>query len=448
MTNPTKEFTNVHAGQVKRRILRGSVSQLFIRVYSLLLQLVLNGVVARAMSQEQFAQWLVATNLILIVSLVAMGGMNQAIVNVVAGRAESLTNAGVLIKRCWAIATRFAIGTSLCTGGILAWIGTEWLEVSREMIFATITCAVLVAIHRLSAATLRSLHHVGVANLIDGPNAGPIPNTILFIVVLASPYNNWLAVDYLWAFAAALALMVPMSWVLIHFAISRSSLEDSHSTNAALVSTDQSFFSYTLPFLIVQVLTYFSTQFDVLLARYACDAADTALYGAGRRLGLQIAIPWQIISASAMSSIAQLYARGDMQMLERTMRYSTTLSCVLTLPLLLVCAIFPQLVLTMMYGESYAGAGSVLIIICIGQAVNCFTGQCALLLMMKGLQLQVIAIKVLSVSLLTIGGLYMASHFGILGLAAVSAAVLSVENIYMCILAKRKVGIWTLPLLG
>ncbi len=84
MTKPTNEPSNAFVGQVRRRILQGSVSQLFIRVYSLLLQLVLNGVVARAMSQEQFAQWLVATNLILIVSLVAMGGMNQAIVNVVA----------------------------------------------------------------------------------------------------------------------------------------------------------------------------------------------------------------------------------------------------------------------------------------------------------------------------------------------------------------------------
>ncbi len=243
------------------------------------------------------------------------------------------------------------------------------------MVFATIACSVLVAVHRLSAATLRSLHHVGVANLIDGPNAGPIPNTFLFILILASPSNQWLAVDYLWAFAGALALMVPVSWVLIHRAIVKNSLEGQENASSALVSTDQSFFSYTLPFLIVQVLTYFSTQFDVLLARYACDAADTALYGAGRRLGLQIAIPWQIISASAMSSIAQLYARGDIQMLERTMRYSTTLSCSLTLPLLLVCVVFPQFVLKGMYGESYVGAGAVLIIICIGQAVNCFTAN-------------------------------------------------------------------------
>ncbi len=68
--------------------------------------------------------------------------------------------------------------------------------------------------------------------------------------------------------------------------------------------------------------------------------------------------------------------------------------------------------------------------------------------MMKGMQLQVIAVKVLSVLALTIGGLFVARQSGILGLAAVSAAVLSVENIYMCILAKRKVGIWTTPILG
>lgn len=449
VTESTSAHVDRQSHAINRRIVRGSLSQFIVRIYSMFLLLILNGFAARALSTEQFAQWLVATNLIMIVSLIAMGGMNQAIVNVVAGRKEESTNAPKLIAQCWRIACLFIIGTTIVAAVLLLTGGMRWLEISPGLVLATLSCSALVAIHRLVAATLRSLHRVGIANLIDGPAAGPIPNTVLLLSMMLMAQKQWRAEQYLWIFSAALAILLPFSWWLIRVATAQSATHDRQEANhseALGTSTDwASFFYYTLPFLISQTLTYFSTQFDVLLARSSCDAADTSLYGAARRMGLQVAMPWQIIGASAVSSMAQLHSQGNAKRLEHTMRSSALVGCLLTLPLLLACTLLPKLVLKTIFGPGFDDASAVLIIICLGQAVNCVTGQCVILLMMTGHSKHVMLSKLVAAIALTVGGLWVAPRYGILGLATVSALVLAIENIHLCLVAKQQTGLWTFP---
>ncbi len=449
MTELSRDQVDSQVRSVQRRILRGSVSQLFVRLYSICLLLVLNGLAARALSTEQFAQWLVSTNLIMIISLVAMGGMNQAIVNVVAGRREDQDDASALISRCWRIAGMFIVGTTGTVGALFVLSGLDWLQISPGLVFATLTAAALVAIHRLVASTLRSLHRVAIANLIDGPAAGPVPNSVLLVVMAIAANQQRNAEYYLWVFCVALAAMLPVSWWLIKVAIGEHVKSKSNVTEGVGDTVAQaesaSFFYYTLPFLISQTLTYFSTQFDVLIARSNCDALDTSLYGAARRLGLQVAMPWQIIGASSVSSMAQLWAKGNLKGLENTMRSSATVGCLLTLPLLLVCTLLPQQVLKIIYGSEFGAASSVLIIICLGQAINCITGQCVILLMMTGHARHVIVSKLIAALVLALGGLWAVRGYGVVGLATVSALVLAVENLHLCYVAKQKSGFWTFP---
>ncbi len=449
MTEPSRDPVDSQLRTVQQRILRGGVSQLFVRVYSICLLLVLNGLAARALSTEQFAQWLVSTNLIMIISLVAMGGMNQAIVNVVAGRQEDRNDVSTLISHCWRIAGMFIVGTTGAVGALFMLGGLDWLQISPGLVCATLAAAALVAIHRLVASTLRSLHRMAIANLIDGPAAGPVPNSVLLVVMALAADQQRSAEYYLWAFCAALAVMLPVSWWLIRVAVSEHVVATANVTNGAGETVVQvenvSFFYYTLPFLISQTLTYFSTQFDVLIARSNCDALDTSLYGAARRLGLQVAMPWQIIGASSVPSMAQLWAKGNLKGLEHTMRSSSTVGCLLTLPLLLVCTLLPQQVLRIVYGPEFGTASAVLIIICLGQAINCVTGQCVILLMLTGHARHVIASKLIAALVLTCGGLWAVRSYGVVGLATVSALVLAVENLHLCYVAKQKSGFWTFP---
>ncbi len=66
----------------------------------------------------------------MIISLVAMGGMNQAIVNVVAGRREDQDDASALISRCWRIAGMFIVGTTGTVGALFVLSGLDWLQIS------------------------------------------------------------------------------------------------------------------------------------------------------------------------------------------------------------------------------------------------------------------------------------------------------------------------------
>ena len=419
---------------------------LVLRVFSMILMLVLNGCLTRWMLPAEVASYLAGMNVLIFISILGMAGINHSMLRLIAGKKNREQSNRSLMWRCWLSAAGF---TLLVTAVFVILLQTRfgtWINIHPEIVGSVLLCSVLLSVHKLLAASLRSVHALSSSGILEGRSGGPLSNTMYFIVLLAGFSAGLTASTALKTFAVAMAVTAPIGYWMLRKSLRVQEAQTTKDSGENTGGVDsQNIFVFTLPFLLAQVLTYFATEFDVLLANAYTTPDDTALFGIARRLMLQIFAPMQILTVSMASTIAELFAKGERQKLQSALRYSATIGCMAILPLLIVCVVFPEFILETIFGEFYRGAANVFVILTIGQAFNCATGQCANLLMLSGRTSIVLTIKIISALCMVIVGAIVVQRFGITGLAFATATTIAMENITMWLTARKLTGYWTHP---
>ncbi len=194
----------------------------------------------------------------------------------------------------------------------------------------------------------------------------------------------------------------------------------------------------------VNGLTHFAlTQISIWLVGIRLVEDQVALFGAAQRLVALIGMPLMVINAMTPPMIAEMYARGDRDRLERLLRFLAALA---GLPAVLLCGLFLLLgepVLELVFGEFYRAAWPVLVALGIGQAASVVAGSCGIALAMLGQQ-RILMVITLCCGVLTLfGSLAVLEEHGIHGVAAVTAGTMVLQNALFVWQAKRRTGLKT-----
>jgi O-antigen/teichoic acid export membrane protein len=199
-----------------------------------------------------------------------------------------------------------------------------------------------------------------------------------------------------------------------------------------------------LPMLVISMANLaLTTQADVWILGMFRPQGDLAIYGAAARLMMLISIPLMMVNSVVPPIIAELNAQGKKNNLERMLRTTATVAGLPSLLMLVGLIFCAGSILSLIYGEYYKGGAMVLALLGLGQVVNVWAGSCGLTLMMAGHQSTMMWISIL-LSGISIGvGILAASHFGIVGMAMVSAGRLICQNLLMLVFARKRVGVWT-----
>ena len=444
---------------IKDRLLKGGASMMALRGYSIVLMLVLMGCLTRWMSPPEVASYMAGMNLLIFISLVSMGGLNQSMLRLVAGKKSKSASPKELLWRCWRSALLMSASITLLFSVLLYTALGDWLTIERAIIPGLLVCGFLLMAHKLLATSLRSVHAIASSSILEGRSGGPLANTAYFPIVALFSLTTLTATKSFWGLAIALGLTLPLGiWMLLKAADAAVREKENKAKEATNIEDDEheqgaetdNVLLFSLPFLTIQVLIYFATEFDVLIAKaYASDDA-TAIFSTDRRLILQMLAPLQVITASVGGTIAELYAKNDRVNLERTLRYSSTVASLLTVPLLGICMLFPGPILGAIFGSFYNNVEGAMVfrILAVGQIAVTLTGQCGPLMLMSGRTSVMIMIRSVAALAMIFVGSWATIQFGIRGLAVASAAILIGQNLAVWLLARYLVGLWTHPALS
>ncbi|MDH5224918.1 MAG: polysaccharide biosynthesis C-terminal domain-containing protein, partial [Actinomycetota bacterium] len=168
-----------------------------------------------------------------------------------------------------------------------------------------------------------------------------------------------------------------------------------------------------------------------------------SLYGASSKLIVLVATPTIIFSGVIPPLVAELYAKGKVRQLERTLRVGATLVGVPALLVLVLFIVAGPWVMSTVFGPFYTAGASFLVIKSIGRVFAVWTGSSGIALMMTGHQKDMMRTTILGATLSVGGGLLVTPHFGATGIAVTTAAAQVVQNLAQLILAHRRLGIWT-----
>lgn len=436
---------------IKKRLLKGGMSMLALRAFSILLMLALNACLTRWMTPAEMASYLAGMNLLIFMSLLGMAGLNQSMLRFISGKKSNEVSYRSLLLRSWGAAATFSVVVTIVFSVLLRGQLGSWLNIDPQLILSMLVCSLLLSAHKLMSASLRSVHAIASSSLIEGRSGGPLANIVYFPIVGVFAFGGLTALQSFWAFAIAMVLTIPVGvWMTLQAlkaADAESADREEKSGENELGAEANNILAFSAPFLLSQVLMYFAGEFDVLLAKAYVLDGDTALFGSARRLILQMLAPVQIVTASVGSTIAELYARDAKEDLQKVLRYTATVACAVTFPLLLLCVAFPGFILGTIFGPFYSGGATVFAIMACGQMVNTITGQCGALLMLSGRTHVVLTTRAIAAVALILVGIWAVQNYGIVGLATATSCVVAMQNIVFWLLAKVLVGHWTHPTL-
>jgi O-antigen/teichoic acid export membrane protein len=189
----------------------------------------------------------------------------------------------------------------------------------------------------------------------------------------------------------------------------------------------------------VQVLEFCLGQTDRVILGIYLNAREVGIYSIAAALVAFVTLALQSANQIFSPTIAELHARGELQLLARLFRSLVKWTLGLTIPLAAMMILFAPSIMGM-FGPEFVAGWKVLAVGTFGQLVNCGVGSVGYLLLMSGNQKKLLRVQSVMALLLIAINLLLIPRYG-LG-AAVAAATIAVTTNLLCLWeVRRSLGI-------
>ncbi|MEX0677387.1 MAG: oligosaccharide flippase family protein [Pirellulales bacterium] len=437
---------------LRRRLPVGGAWVVLGRVLGVGVTTLVNVAFARWLSPEDFGSFVLLSSVLAMASLLAMLGLNAALVRFVAESVgqRDLDRARRSVRLVMAVAA-VSITSVTCLAAVgLSYFGTTILGLPNVpgIVPMAVTSVVLLALLQLIAEGCRGLHEMRLASLFSGGQTGGLLSNVLFLLLIAGAVaagkpslSTAVALN-----VAAMSISLPVA--IFGFAwAARTRLGPPAPKRSAGSLAVAHLLRFSVSMLTIQLLVFATTQSDLWIAGIWCPRNELALYGAARRLTLLVALPLQMLNLTVISSIAELHGQHRHRDLEQMLRRAALLAALPSVVASVVLIVWGGPVLELLFGSFFRQAALPLGILGVGQLFLVAAGSCGCLLEMTGNQTGSLLVNLATALALAVVGTWAARQFGILGLAVASTSIIAAQSITLWLLAKRIVGVWTHPTL-
>ncbi|MBA2346746.1 MAG: flippase [Solirubrobacterales bacterium] len=384
---------------------------------------------ARMLGTGEFGLFSLALAVFNVLSLLALGGLDSAVLKFVTAHSARTDPAGaratVRNVLCHSIVLGTLFGSMLFLGS--SPIAEQFFQ-KPELSALLILAAVGIPIWTTSSvlvSTLQALQKVSQRigiKYVSEPLAKMVFTVLLFIGGLS-------AQRAFGAFILALALSV-----LLAFLALRILLPASPHTRDSPVS-NREIMVFSLPLLGGMGFASLAARVDILLLGYWAATSEVGIYSAAFQTSAILALILGSLESVALPMFSEAIARNDTSGLQRL--YVTVMRWALTgaLPIFLIMIIFPEAILSL-FGSQFTEGALCLIVLATGQIVNSATGTIHSLLLFAG-HSKLVMWTTVSASLfrIVLGALLIPEH-GMIGAAIAVASgsiLLSVVRFIQCL---------------
>ncbi|MCP5444981.1 MAG: oligosaccharide flippase family protein [Chromatiaceae bacterium] len=421
-----------------QRLVSGAVWALVVKVFGVLGSLVVSIILARNLPPEEMGAYFLLVSIVAFSAAVARFGSKYTVVRLVA---ESLAKglpgrAGSSLKIIFAVV---AIGSLLISGlyyiGVGRWLSLYIFElpILTSVLAVTALWIFVLSFQTPVAEIFRGLHNIRMAVLLDGI----LPN-VLFAVILCLLLILGYVIDF--------NKVVQFSVVVLAGSLLIGSIFLIPQINKFMGDGTIDFkevLNISWPLLVLNVFTNLIGSFNIWLVAAFLVPDDIALWGVASKLVTMVLWPLLLVDTTMPPVISTLYAKGEHEALQNSLRGMATLAGIPALSVLFVLTAFGDQVLEIVYGEYYANAYFILVILSFGQVVNVWTGSCSDVLAMTGHQKILMAI-ILATGAFSILIAYIGiKYWAIVGIAVATAFGWILQNIFLWLAVRKLTGLWT-----
>ncbi|HZU69716.1 MAG TPA: oligosaccharide flippase family protein [Ktedonobacteraceae bacterium] len=205
----------------------------------------------------------------------------------------------------------------------------------------------------------------------------------------------------------------------------------SRLTKAGMVENEtyqaREWMGFAVPNFLTTIISTVLDSVDTLLLAFYVPAAAIGQYAAGLKITGFISMPLSTINVIFTPTIAELYAKKEMQKLSAMFKIMTKWSVVLCLPIFGISVIFAAPLLEISGRDFVSGAG-ILIVLAIGDILTVAGGSGGYMLLMTGHQKVSVFNSLAVVILNVVLGIILTQHYGAFGTAISTSAALIAIN--------------------
>jgi len=259
--------------------------------------------------------------------------------------------------------------------------------------------------------------------------------TILFTVALVSA--GMALRGYILAQVASAALIL----VLLVANVYKLTPAPARSIASSLPALEKEVYLFSAAVLGMDVLGFVLGQADKVLIGFYLDARQLGIYTIAAAMVAFVPTILQSVNQIFTPTIADLYSRGEHQLLGRMFQTLTKWIIALTIPLAATFIIFSRPIMHI-FGPEFEVGWLILIIGTVGQLVNCGVGSVGYLLLMSGRQKILLKIQVVMAGLMLVLNIMLVPRWGITGAAVAGAIVAILTNAWSLREVRSELGLF------
>ena len=309
---------------------------------------------------------------------------------------------------------------------------------ANAQVLVTLWMALLIlpflALIRVGQAALQGLHQV-----TRGLLPSLVIQPVIFVCFLLGAH--WLAPKLVTAPRAMTlnAVSFAIAWMVLIWVLWRYFPESAKT--AQPVHRELPWFRSVLPLLLFTGMYMVNGQADILLLGMIKGAREAGIYQvASRAAGL---IGFFLVAAipALVPEISSLYAARRMDRLQRVITRAVRLTLLASLPVGLALIVFGGWLLAHLFGADFAQGRNALAILSVGQLANVAMGSAAYMLLMMGLEVDAAKGMAAGAVANIILNAALIPKWGLEGAAFASAASMILWNVWLSVLAYKRLGV-------
>jgi O-antigen/teichoic acid export membrane protein len=423
-------------GKLGAALVKGALGSAGIRLASAGLNFVVAVVLAKLLGPSGYGTYAFVIALVAFLAIPSELGIPRLAIREIAAanaRKEWGLMRGFIVRSHQAIGVLTVV---LLAGGliVLSTWGDRIDPVRRQCMWLGLIVVPLVSLGALRGAMLSGLRKVLVGQL---PEELIRPLVLLALVGLmfALGRNTASPVTVMGAHigAATIAFLFGVYMFLRSRPKELSGAAPQYRTSAWLWSS--------IPFGLTALLHLINGRTDVLLLGIFREDAEVGIYRVATQFSAMVIFGMRAVNAIQGPHIAHLHAVGDMQKLQKMITQSSRAIVAVALPMVLIFIAAGPFIIRATFGEEYQASYLPMVILCIGQLVNASVGSVAWLLIMTGHERDATRTLFCAAAVNVALNLWLTPRWGAIGAAVATAATLTVWNLIMWYLVRKRTGI-------
>lgn len=397
-----------------------------------------NVLIARTLQPGDVGAYFVIVNLVAIVALISMLGLNQGVVR---GVSEAMTRgrpaaAGGIVRTSLKLtaAASIALGIAYLLAGHAM---SRHLFGSTSIAGATAWIALfipLTAFRLLVPEAFRGFNDIKWATILGDAATNATLALALALIVVGGWHTSLTEV---------LVISIALAGALV--ALSMGRLGSKLRPLGVDPGGARTLLSISLPLLATNLSWNLMVQIDTIVLGAFRSGADVAYYVAGSRLAALLLVPLLIGMSFLAPLITELWTQGRLHDLERLLRVTAAATGLASGIGFVALALLGPWALTFLFGDYYRRGGTVLLVLAASSFLTSMGGYCGLALMMAGEQMTAMVITMF-VAVVTIAGTVVAADTtGALGVAIAMACGVTLQNVLTFAAVRARLGIWAYP---